>query len=354
MVKGGFTIIGLATVLAVAFFQLNPMGYLSRIDSPASATDNIVYVSSPVVQEVPPSPTPPPPAATATRVGGATLPPAVAQVLKSGVLIVISKPSQQMYVFQDGELWDSSPVSTGKRGKETPAGLFPILQKRVHHRSNIYSNAPMPHMQRLTWGGIAIHAGRLPGYPASHGCIRLPKDVARALFSLTRPQTTAVVVTDLPVGSVSQAQRVALNMPAPLPGERGHLVQRREPPLPQLAGQDMPELAAVTPELFGEDELVTGAVADATIKRPVDLLEQARPRVSGPTIQLAAKGSPGEAEAYWSRIKTRYPELDRYQKVIIPAVVNSRQYYRLRVTGPGARATCVSIKRSGGDCFPVS
>ncbi len=102
-----------------------------------------------------------------------------------GVRILVSLPQQKAWVFDDGELVATSPVSTGKRGHTTPAGTFPILQKKVHHRSNKYSNAPMPYMQRLTWTGIALHAGHLPGYPASHGCIRLPRAFAKKLYNLT-------------------------------------------------------------------------------------------------------------------------------------------------------------------------
>ena len=87
---------------------------------------------------------------------------------------------------------------------------------------------------------------------------------------------------------------------------------------------------------------------------PVDLLEQTNKPVRGQTIQLAAKGSFDEAEAYWSRITTRFPELEGYQKTITPAVVRSKQYYRLRATGPDARAVCSTMKQSGADCFPVS
>ncbi|MFY7835881.1 MAG: L,D-transpeptidase family protein [Novosphingobium sp.] len=142
-------------------------------------------------------------------------PPPVDQVVQSGVLIVVSKASQQMHVFKDGQLWASSPVSTGKRGHSTPAGVFPILQKKVYHRSNLYSNAPMPYMQRLTWGGIAIHAGRLPGYPASHGCIRLPYAFAKSLYALTRAASTTVVVTNEPARSNADAMTLALNTQAP-------------------------------------------------------------------------------------------------------------------------------------------
>jgi hypothetical protein len=101
------------------------------------------------------------------------------------VSIVVSLPAQRAYVYRGGRLLGVSTVSTGSRGRETPVGEFTILQKKVFHRSNLYSNAPMPYMQRLTWDGIAIHAGHLPGYPASHGCIRLPKAFARTLYDLT-------------------------------------------------------------------------------------------------------------------------------------------------------------------------
>ena len=111
-------------------------------------------------------------------------------------------------MFRDGELWDTSPVSTGKRGHETPAGTFRILQKKVHHRSNLYDNAPMPYMQRLTWGGVALHAGRVPGYPASHGCIRLPRSFAKKLYKIT-DFATEVTVTHERIASAEQALLLA-------------------------------------------------------------------------------------------------------------------------------------------------
>ena len=79
-----------------------------------------------------------------------------------------------------------APVSSGQKGRETPAGIFSILQKKAEHYSNLYDDAFMPHMQRLTWSGIALHGGPLPGYPASHGCIRLPYSFAERLFGATK------------------------------------------------------------------------------------------------------------------------------------------------------------------------
>src|SRR3546814_13834782 len=87
-------------------------------------------------------------------------------------------------------------VSTGMKGHRTTTGEFPVLQKRQWHRSNLYSNAPMPFMQRLTWDGIALHAGHNPGYPASHGCLRLPYDLARRLFGMPQVGTLVSVPSD--------------------------------------------------------------------------------------------------------------------------------------------------------------
>jgi len=110
------------------------------------------------------------------------------------VSIVVSIPAQRMYVYRDRVLIAVSTVSTGSPGRDTPTGAFTILQKNKFHRSNLYSNAPMPFMQRLTWDGIALHAGQLPGYPASHGCIRLPKDFARQLYDLTEMGASVAVI----------------------------------------------------------------------------------------------------------------------------------------------------------------
>jgi lipoprotein-anchoring transpeptidase ErfK/SrfK len=124
---------------------------------------------------------------------------------KAGVLIVVSLASQTAFVFKDGELWGSSAVSTGRKGRRTPTGRYTILEKQVHHRSRTYDNAPMPYMQRLTWGGVALHAGHVTGRPASHGCIRLPRSFAKKLYNLTDFGSTTVVVTDKKARSSDEA-----------------------------------------------------------------------------------------------------------------------------------------------------
>ena len=104
---------------------------------------------------------------------------------------------QRLYVFDGDDLVGFATISTGKKGKETPTGAFKILQKKIYHESNIYANAPMPFMQRLTWDGIALHAGHNPGYPASHGCIRLPKPFAQALYDATQMDGEVVILASL-------------------------------------------------------------------------------------------------------------------------------------------------------------
>ncbi|GAB1406243.1 L,D-transpeptidase [Thermomonas brevis] len=116
------------------------------------------------------------------------------EIAPSGpIVLVVSLDEQRAYVYRNGMAIGVSTISSGKVGKETPTGVFTILQKNRDHRSNLYNNAPMPFMQRLTWDGIALHGGALPGYPASHGCVRLPHAFAEKLFAETRTGDTVVV-----------------------------------------------------------------------------------------------------------------------------------------------------------------
>lgn len=135
--------------------------------------------------------------------------------------MVIVLDIQRMYVFDGDDLVGFTTVSTGKKGKETPTGVFKILQKKVYHESNLYANAPMPFMQRLTWDGIALHEGYNPGYPASHGCIRLPKIFAKALYDVTMMDGEVVILESLskPLPKPQPAPEVPLD-PAPTPIEQ--------------------------------------------------------------------------------------------------------------------------------------
>jgi hypothetical protein len=107
--------------------------------------------------------------------------------------VIVSLTEQRAYVYRNGVLVAVSTVSTGKPGHETPTGVFTILQKDKDHRSKKYDNAPMPWQERLTWDGIALHAGGLPGYPESHGCVHLPSAFAEKLFASTNMGMTVVI-----------------------------------------------------------------------------------------------------------------------------------------------------------------
>jgi lipoprotein-anchoring transpeptidase ErfK/SrfK len=109
------------------------------------------------------------------------------------LILAVSIGSQHVTVYDNGTPIASAPISSGMAGHLTPMGVFSVIQKDRWHHSNLYSNAPMPFMQRITWSGVALHAGVLPGYPASHGCIRLPESFAVRLWGMTRIGARVVV-----------------------------------------------------------------------------------------------------------------------------------------------------------------
>ena len=121
------------------------------------------------------------------------------------VSIVVSLLEQRAFVYRGSVMIAATTISSGKDGKDTPLGTYPILQKNAVHKSSLYDDASMPFMQRLTWDGIAIHAGRNPGFPASHGCIRVPLGFARQLFGVTTLGTTVTVTDDFEGGVMPEA-----------------------------------------------------------------------------------------------------------------------------------------------------
>ncbi|HEX5959532.1 MAG TPA: L,D-transpeptidase family protein, partial [Hyphomicrobiaceae bacterium] len=153
--------------------------------------------------------------------GSSTISRRRAEAPRGPLLTVVSLAKQRVLVYGPSGLVAQSPVSTGMAGHRTPAGVFSILQKSRHHRSNIYSNAPMPYMQRLTWSGIALHAGVLPGYPASHGCIRMPHEFASELWRMIGMGSRVVVVPDDPTAVPIEHARLPSARLLPAPVEEG-------------------------------------------------------------------------------------------------------------------------------------
>jgi hypothetical protein len=125
---------------------------------------------------------------------------------KGQIQIIISIADQRISVYENDALLARSSVSTGIPAHPTPLGIFSIIAKQRWHRSNIYSAAPMPYMQRITWSGIALHAGELPGHPASHGCIRLRYGFAVQLWHLTKRGTRVIIAQ-------SDLKPIAVNSP---------------------------------------------------------------------------------------------------------------------------------------------
>src|SRR6187399_197522 len=147
-----------------------------RWEAPAIAVLAAMAALTALTADAAAAPKRPPPATEATAPRDAGEP----------IMAIVSIKSQQV-TFYDADGWIlRAPVSTGTKERETPAGVFAIVERKEDHRSNMYDDAWMPHMQRITWNGIALHGGPLPGYAASHGCVRLPFGFAAKLFNKTR------------------------------------------------------------------------------------------------------------------------------------------------------------------------
>jgi lipoprotein-anchoring transpeptidase ErfK/SrfK len=112
--------------------------------------------------------------------------------------VLVSLPLQLAFVWRGSTLVGVSSVSTGVAGYDTPTGNFTILEKDRDHHSNLYDDAPMPWMLRLTWDGVALHGGKVTGEPASHGCVRLPAAFAKKLFEITDLGASVSVIDDVP------------------------------------------------------------------------------------------------------------------------------------------------------------
>ncbi len=194
-----------------------------------------------------------------------------------GPLIVsISIAQQKMRVYDTNGLFAESPVSTGMPGHPTPMGVFSVIQKQKFHHSNIYSGAPMPYMQRITWSGVAMHAGVLPGHPASHGCIRMPMAFAVKMWNWTR-MGARVVITP---GEVT-----------PAPFSHPLLATSKLQPQPTAAEEPKQDAAALA-DLAGRrsagDANVKAVVVEASVELPTKV-------ASGHSVEPSADQTPASA-----------------------------------------------------------
>lgn len=199
--------------------------------------------------------------------------------------LVVSLGNQKVDIYRGTTLVTSSKVSTGMRGYATKAGVFSILEKRRYHHSNIYSGAPMPWMQRLTWSGTALHAGVVPGYPASHGCIRLPFSFAPKLFKITEVGGHVVVARDSLAPQIIEHQ--ALFQPLP-PPSAPTLVKQDNPPRRQSSIEPAPARSGATafPVVLAKAD-IGGVLLDRSPVGAVVLEGTAKPQAAASKLRTA-------------------------------------------------------------------
>jgi hypothetical protein len=192
------------------------------------------------------------------------------------MILVVSLSSQKVDVYRGTTLITSSAVSTGMPAHATKAGVFSILEKQRIHHSNIYSGAPMPWMNRITWSGTALHAGVVPGYPASHGCIRLPFSFAPKLFKITTKGDNVVVARDRLAPQL--IEHPALFQPLP-PPPAPVLVKQDQPPQRQSSNESAPELQ---PKRTHPGMLARADLAGSTTDVPSSLEAEAAKQEAAP------------------------------------------------------------------------
>ncbi len=208
------------------------------------------------------------------------------------LIIAISIEKQSLKIYDANGFFAETPISTGMRGHPTPMGVFSIIQKHKFHHSNIYSNAPMPYMQRITWSGVAMHAGVLPGYPASHGCIRMPMAFAMKMWNWTKMGARVVVTPGEIIPASFSHPLLATKRVVPKPVAANE-PQADAPPATQAdnaAAADAapkPVIEGASVELrstVGHDNGVTPVIAEQTAAGPL----QAQTRTAYASGDMAA------------------------------------------------------------------
>jgi L,D-transpeptidase catalytic domain len=205
------------------------------------------------------------------------------------ILMVVNLATQRAMLFRNGIPIGITTISSGRPGRETPTGVFTVLQKQAEHYSSKYNNAPMPFMQRLTWQGVALHAGKLPGYPASHGCVRLPPAFAKLLYNVTSVGMTVVITDHLVTPRIAPTPELVLRASAPAAG-----------PAPAIEWH--PDWSPAGPVSV----VVSARDAEAIVLRNGVIIGRAKVSVDGPiggTTVFVLKGGKGKPQ--WMRLPLR-------------------------------------------------
>lgn len=270
------------------------------------------------------------------------------QVAPQGpVLMVVSLKTQRAVIYRNGVPIGISTVSTGRPGDDTPTGVFVILQKHVEHYSNLYDNAPMPYMQRLTWGGIALHAGNLPGYPASHGCIRLPHEFARLLYQVTHRGMTVIITDQQVVPRVAPAD-VLLNSSKEIAGLAGSGVEWNPSLAPNgplsivVSAADRRALVLREGRVIGSSPIeLDGTIARASAYLLNGVVDGKR--------QWVRIGLPGQDDTGSENLRSRLRIPESFRRLVDPVLVIGTTVIvtgdSIRSGTPGAPVTVIENER---------
>jgi hypothetical protein len=281
------------------------------------------------------------------------------------IMAVVSLQDQRVSVYDSHGLIARAPVSTGQKGRETPAGVFSVIEKQAEHYSNLYDDAAMPHMQRITWSGIALHGGPLPGYAASHGCVRMPYDFATRLFGMTKLGMRVIVAP-------TDAAPVEISHPAlfqPEPGAAAAAAARAAEAAEATRNADQAKLAAraatrdvakATAKLRLLENLRAKAEALlATIESPVASTDSTEAAAGADenkaaVTTTAAETTAGvtEASAKVAEINAKVANAETELQPKLDALASARD---AAVTAEAARATAAQLAReTARDLQPVA
>ena len=269
------------------------------------------------------------------------------------VMAIVSLQRQQITIYDTKGWILRAPVSTGQKGRETPAGIFSVLGKEAEHYSNLYDDAFMPHMQRLTWSGIALHGGMLPGHPASHGCIRLPYEFAGRLFDVTKVGMRVIIAP-------GDAAPVTIAQPVLFPPTTSANAEAAAKAAAAAADEaaskvDQARLAAATATREAARSSVTMRVQDNQKRKAeakVAAAERAVASASSDEDREAAKDAQTKAVAALADIEAQFATAKEQAQVKLDAVAPARQ--AVVAADADARAAAEKARQLAHDLEPVS
>jgi L,D-transpeptidase-like protein len=264
------------------------------------------------------------------------------------IMAIVSLSNQRITVY-DAKGWIlRAPVSSGQKGRETPAGIFSVIEKEAEHYSNLYDDAYMPHMQRITWSGIALHGGPLPGHAASHGCVRMPYDFAARLFGATRLGMRVIVAP-------SDVAPVEITHPAlfsPKPGT-GALAAARAAEAEAASKADQARLAAVTASQEAARAMM-GVAENLKLRAEAQLAAAARAVASAGSAEAKEQVEDAKAKAATraAELETQWAAAKAELQPKFDAVASARE---AAVMAENARVVAAEAARKvARDLEPVS